>query len=304
MTTSELIRQEYGPASQRGQIVQVEKDSYPQEIIRDDSGRIVAIEGRSRVDDLAEVAEELQADTAELKLRLEGWESVGDYLINVRPAANTVEKDRIYKATDTGLWYISDGTNWNVMSVGNRGAVNIATSQSTSSSSFTALSTPDEVASIIMPADGLLVVRYQATWSYGTAGGTATAALFLGSNELTATATASGNAGSGAPILLGNTGANAAATLALGASALTVTQSLTTTPTGLGPSVDNTGTSSITYSGSDNTTGQVLGSTSGGGACEIFAAAGTYTVSVQYKTTSGSVTVNGRQLWVEAIPFG
>ena len=32
-----------------------------------------------------------------------------------RPAAASVEKDRIYKATDTGVWYIGDGTNWHTM---------------------------------------------------------------------------------------------------------------------------------------------------------------------------------------------
>jgi hypothetical protein len=35
-----------------------------------------------------------------------------------RPAANTVEKDHIYKATDTGQWFLSDGTNWFPISVG------------------------------------------------------------------------------------------------------------------------------------------------------------------------------------------
>ncbi len=34
-----------------------------------------------------------------------------------RPAASSVEKDHVYKATDTGLWYIGDGTNWNTMIV-------------------------------------------------------------------------------------------------------------------------------------------------------------------------------------------
>lgn len=34
-----------------------------------------------------------------------------------RPAANTVEKDHVYKATDTVEWFISDGTNWNTILV-------------------------------------------------------------------------------------------------------------------------------------------------------------------------------------------
>lgn len=36
-----------------------------------------------------------------------------------RPLATSVEKDHIYKATDTVQWFISDGTNWNVVQVSN-----------------------------------------------------------------------------------------------------------------------------------------------------------------------------------------
>lgn len=32
--------------------------------------------------------------------------------ISARPAANTFEKDHVYKATDTKQWFMSDGTNW------------------------------------------------------------------------------------------------------------------------------------------------------------------------------------------------
>jgi hypothetical protein len=85
------------------------------------------------------------------------------------------------------------------------------------------------------------------------------------------------------------------------------------------------------YSG-DLTTGQVVGVTTGtsynlnveyngavqhpfgsatglfppvGGPCDIFAAAGTYTVSIQFKVVGGtSITVKNRQLWVQALSFG
>jgi hypothetical protein len=69
----------------------------------------------------------------------------------------------------------------------------------------------------------------------------------------------------------------------------------------------------INYGG-DATTGQVVGAGNGsvsyqnevrattsnlmmGGPCYIFAAAGTYVVSIQFKSTSGTVTVKGRKLW-------
>jgi hypothetical protein len=64
----------------------------------------------------------------------------------------------------------------------------------------------------------------------------------------------------------------------------------------------------------DFTTGQVVGAgpqmsvsaTSPqlvGGPCYIFAAAGTYTVSVQFKSSSGSVTAKNRKLWAWTLGF-
>lgn len=32
-----------------------------------------------------------------------------------RPTASAVKAQSVYKATDTGVWYVSDGTNWNTM---------------------------------------------------------------------------------------------------------------------------------------------------------------------------------------------
>lgn len=34
---------------------------------------------------------------------------------SARPAAGAVEHNRIYHATDTGQWYVSDGTNWRLL---------------------------------------------------------------------------------------------------------------------------------------------------------------------------------------------
>lgn len=71
------------------------------------------------------------------------------------------------------------------------------------------------------------------------------------------------------------------------------------------------------YTG-DVATGQVLGALAdsakpagdqfgdaagAGGTCLIFAAAGVYTVSVQFKPASGSVTAKNRKLWVWTIGF-
>lgn len=43
---------------------------------------------------------------------------VTEGLLGSRPGAGTVEKDHIYKATDTGQWFISDGSNWFALLVG------------------------------------------------------------------------------------------------------------------------------------------------------------------------------------------
>jgi hypothetical protein len=59
------------------------------------------------------------------------------------------------------------------------------------------------------------------------------------------------------------------------------------------------------YTG-DVTTGQLLGRNLAAtlmGLAVVFAAAGTYDVSIQFKSASGSVTAKERKLWVEAVSF-
>jgi hypothetical protein len=81
---------------------------------------------------------------------------------------------------------------------------------------------------------------------------------------------------------------------------------LTTGSTGL---VSMAGTGG--YGGGDVTTGQVLGwrngasdaSPSYGGPTCIFAAAGTYDISVQFKASSGNVLAKNRKLWVYTMDF-
>lgn len=232
--------------------------------------------------------------------------------ISARPLATAVEKDRIYKATDTGLWYISNGANWNVMSIGLRGATNIATSQSTSSTTFTTLATPDQVTGIVLPANGLIRVWYQALWQYSAGTGSAQAAIFIGSNQLLVQGWDGGGAGH-APLPEAAFGTPAAPNeplfsffggLASGSSS-TAASADATTGQAVGYINGNGGPPSIQLgvqqmsipSGS-----QVVSAI--GGPCDIFASAGTYTISVQFKASAGSVTASNRKLWVQAVPFG
>jgi hypothetical protein len=188
------------------------------------------------------------------------------------------------------------------LSTGSNGTSIVSATQATSSSSYTLLGTPDEVTGIYLPTGGLISVWYQATWAESVAGA-ARAAIFVGTNQLKVASQADEAAVT-----------QAAAT---NASVASVNNPLWSSASGLVSSTYSTG-----YSG-DATTGQVVGSGVGnqametngsvhpgvgngawsGGPCSIFAAAGTYTISVQYKTSSGSVSASNRKLWVQVLPF-
>lgn len=173
------------------------------------------------------------------------------------------------------------------VATGTGGITAIATTESRTNTAYGTLTTPDQVAGVVLPANGLLQIGYQATWQESV-NNAARAALFIGANQLKV-ATDRTNA---API---------AQETALAAGAGAIDKPLASYVGGLnGVAGDAT-----VYTG-NVTTGQVLGvgvgATTGNastlGVCTIFAAAGTYTISVQFKSTSGSVTAKNRVLWV------
>lgn len=170
-----------------------------------------------------------------------------------------------------------------------RGKSIVATEESTASGSYTTLATPDRVSGIVLPTDGLIFVAYQATWRStvsGAAGGAAS--IFLGATQTVAARTTAATA-------------DVVAAEAITAGTANNWHPLASHPTGL-VSVEATGGTS--YTGGDLTTGQVVGLGTAanprpglGGICAIFAAAGTYDVSVRYKNSSGTTTVKNRRLW-------
>jgi hypothetical protein len=177
----------------------------------------------------------------------------------------------------------------NVANTG-RGKSIIAATESRTNVAYGTMTTPDQVTGIVLPTDGLIFIAFQGTWQNSVASA-AGAAIFLGANEVKASTT-----GFAAPQTLINTGVGPTGT---GSDA-----SLSSFPLGLISS------NSTSYSG-DVTTGQIVGiygtthlAVAEGGPCAIFAAAGTYTVSVQFKASSGSVTVKNRKLWVWTQGFG
>jgi hypothetical protein len=152
----------------------------------------------------------------------------------------------------------------------------IATEETRENTAFATLTTKDEITGVVLPENGLIIVGYSANTksSINKAG---RIAIFLGANQLKSQTTGS-----------------------------VAVQEAETESTTLGRTISYSG--GLIYGGTtssaDVTTGQALsgGNAAGfGGFCIIFAAAGTYNVSVQYRATSGSVTAKERRLWVAVL---
>mgnify|MGYP000937165050 CR=1 FL=1 len=189
-----------------------------------------------------------------------------------------------------------------------RGKCIVATEEARTNASYGTLTTPDQVAGIVVPTDGLLAIQYDATWKSSAVA--ARAAIFLGSDQL--------------KIADGSGYAPATQAGVSHASAITWETPLITTPAGLAGGY-------ATAARSEVTTGQVLGIASAysnppaaqhevggsvlgigpssgggmiaGGPVLVRVPAGTYTVSVQFKAASGTVTVKDRRLWVWTMGF-
>jgi hypothetical protein len=203
---------------------------------------------------------------------------------NHEDAINDIDKDQLTSDLADKLGVSSTATV-------RRGKCIIATEESRTNTAYGTLTTPDQVSSVVLPTDGLICVAYQAMWKESVTSAGA-AAIFLGSNQLTVAY-------------------NNAATPQVQYAGLAGTQdvyhALASSTSGL---IGTTGTGSTAYTG-DVTTGQSVGFIDltttpvsvNAGACYIFAAAGTYTVSVRFKSTSGSVTAKNRKLWVWTLAF-
>lgn len=176
-----------------------------------------------------------------------------------------------------------------------RGKCVITSSESRSNAAYGLLSTPDQVANVVVPANGLVVVAYQAVWQESV-NGAARAAIFVGANQLKF----AGDRTNAAPVVQETS---------LSAGAGGVDKPLVAYAGGL-----NGIAGDATVYGGDVTTGQICGAsvanaansggTNGLGVCRLFVAAGTYTISVQFKASSGSVTARNRTLLVWTEGFG
>lgn len=163
---------------------------------------------------------------------------------------------------------------------GYAGATNITTEEARTNVAYGTLTTPDQVTGIVMPTDGLICVAFQAMWKESVVGA-ARAAIFIGTNQLK---------------LASNSAAAPVVQETAHGAPSSIYKPLTSATFGL----DGSSGSGTAYTG-DVTTGQVLGGTSSG-YVSVFAAAGTYDVSVKFNATSGSVTAKNRVLrvWTKA----
>jgi regulator of replication initiation timing len=97
MSSTELVRPEYGTADQRSRVSEIKEGRYTRKVIRDGHGRIVAVEGRTRTDDLADITghlaervDGLETELSERIQQLEGWKQVDGMLVNERAISELV----------------------------------------------------------------------------------------------------------------------------------------------------------------------------------------------------------------------
>lgn len=163
----------------------------------------------------------------------------------------------------------------------------VTAAEARTSASFGLLTTPDRVSGIVLSTDGLMFIAYQALWKESVTN-TGRAAVFVGANQLK-----KADGSGGAPQVVESGPFNRATANRYAP--------LSSYPEGLHtPTQDGAAdaTSAVT-------TGQIIGhdnaasgDEAGSGIICIFAAAGTYDVSVQFRAVSGTVTVKERKLWV------
>lgn len=191
-----------------------------------------------------------------------------------------------------------------------RGKQNIPGSESRTNAAYGTLTTPDVVADVVLPTDGLIVVMYSATWLNATASA-GRAAIFLDNTQLVVADNATTTAPSAsAPVVQAAVGPNSTDS----------TAPLVTFGGGLAgagtpnnqPTEATTGQAVGWYQSHGAVTGTQGKWTNGsttfdvaniGAPCYVFAAAGTYDVGVRFKSASGAVTVKNRKLWVWSIAF-
>lgn len=150
----------------------------------------------------------------------------------------------------------------------------------------------DQVAGLVVPANAIIAIGFQAAW-FETVAAAARAAIFIGANQLKYV-NGSGSAGVAVQECGTQSAGSVSSATLLGSSSHGLVSEVA---------------AATAYPG-HATTGQVLGAGEGTdgvgirvgfGLCHVFVAAGTYTISVQYKASSGTVSAIDRRLWVSVL---
>jgi hypothetical protein len=160
-----------------------------------------------------------------------------------------------------------------------RGKSIIATEEARTNTAYGLLATPDRVSSVVVPADGLLAVKYSALVK-NSVDSAARVAIFVGATQQQKPS------GTGAPVVEDSSGVVSTdyGWIATAPGAIVFAQQWSS----LGGAGDATRPAAPLYVG---------------GPVYIEVPAGTYDVSVQYAATSGTVTAKERKLWVWGMGF-
>jgi hypothetical protein len=194
-----------------------------------------------------------------------------------RPAAGTA--NRLWYSTDIHVLWVDTGSEWKQLTPSSARSVVLGEEERTNAA-YGKLATPDQV-ELYVPENALILFGFQGLVKQSVASA-GRVAIFLGSNQVSV------REGSG--IVLQSVGIGGGTTgfapISTGTPGLVVGSEAASPP-------------------SDVTTGQIVSAqvtAEKSGLTGIFwgGAAGTLTISVQYKSTSGSVTAKGRRLWATA----
>jgi hypothetical protein len=166
----------------------------------------------------------------------------------------------------------------------------IATEETRENAAYGTMTTKDEITGVVLPENGLIVVGYQALVKESV-DGAGRVALFLGANQVKVR-----DNSANAPVALDSTCGGLAGKFSGIATSSAGFQQF------VGP-FEGEATADVN-------TGQLLGYVKSmsnhegiGGPMFIFASAGTYTVSIQFKASSGTITAKERKLWVSVLGF-
>ena len=197
---------------------------------------------------------------------------------------------------------------------GSRKAIEIATTESRSITTFGYLTTADKV-NVVVPAKSIVRVRYRAMWKQASGGGVSEAAIFVGSNQIKIGEAEQAAPRTQAAVTYGSDKYHVLYSMAGGLASydISTTEESTEVTTGqiLGAitaaySVSINGTLRQAGTGAWSATSAAGVNNPYGGAVDLFnIAPGTYDIGVQFKCSAGplAVSVKNRHLYVEVIKF-